>query len=214
MYVLIHDEATGSCPLIAAERLYAAVLSRETPTTENPAIPSCPRDAANLSIRTIHQTAFPLTRLPSEWKPSSLNPQTKQKANRFDFGDTSRYRVKANEHDVIVYRSLNDFEANTKIARVFYDDFQKHLKEVPEVEAILYLLIIGVCAEQLSSKVMGHVRFGLAAGCVAVAMPGRKLPDYSRAPAPGPGLALRIYGAKHRTRGIAPKYKRHPYGGA
>src|SRR5712692_8010446 len=32
-----------------------------------------------------------------------------------------------------------------------------------------------------ASKVMGHVRFGFAAGCEAVAMPRRQQPDYSRA---------------------------------
>jgi len=43
--------------------------------------------------------------------------------------------------DVIVYRSLNDFEVNGRIARVSYEDFQKTLKEVSdEVEPILYRL--------------------------------------------------------------------------
>ena len=42
------------------------------------------------------------------------------------------------------------------------------------------LSIIGFCAEQLAPKVMGHVRCGFAAGCVAVATPRRQLPDYSR----------------------------------
>jgi hypothetical protein len=40
--------------------------------------------------------------------------------------------------DVIVYRSLTDFEANGRIARVSYEDFEKTLKEVSEeVETIL-----------------------------------------------------------------------------
>jgi len=61
---------------------------------------------------------------------------------------------------------------------------------------------------------MGHVRFGFAAGCEAVAMLRRQQPDYSRATPPDPGLALRIYWAKGRTKGIAQKWKRHLYGGA
>jgi hypothetical protein len=54
---------------------------------------------------------------------------------------------------------------------------------------------------------MGHVRFGFAVRCEAVAMPRRQPPDYFRGCAPGPGLALRIYSAKGRTKGIAQKCK-------
>jgi transposase len=55
-----------------------------------------------------------------------------------------------------------------------------------------------------ASKVMGHLRFGFAAGCEAVATPrrtGQIIPGY----APGSGLALRIYWAKGRTKGLAQK---------
>ena len=37
------------------------------------------------------------------------------------------------------------------------------------------------------SNVMGHVRFGFAAGCEAVAMPRRQQPEYSWGYAPGSG---------------------------
>jgi hypothetical protein len=60
-------------------------------------------------------------------------------------------------------------------------------------------------ASSFASKVIGHVRFGFAAGCEAVALPRRQPPDYFRGYAPGPGLALRIYWPKRPHQGHSPK---------
>ena len=59
---------------------------------------------------------------------------------------------------------------------------------------------------------MGNVRFGFAVGVgfAAVAMPRRQQPDYFQAMPLVPGLALRIYWAKGRTKGIAQKCKKAP----
>ena len=54
---------------------------------------------------------------------------------------------------------------------------------------------------------MSHVSFGFAAGCAAVAMPRRQQQDYFPGYALGSGLALRIYWAQGRTKGIAQKCK-------
>jgi len=58
----------------------------------------------------------------------------------------------------------------------------------------------------LPSKVIGHLRFGFASGFEAVALPRRHrpvIPGYARRS----GLALQIYRAKGRTKGIAQKWK-------
>jgi hypothetical protein len=50
----------------------------------------------------------------------------------------SMYALKRLEKDVLIYRSLGDFEANGKLARVSYQSFRNDLKEVSsEVEPML-----------------------------------------------------------------------------
>jgi hypothetical protein len=52
--------------------------------------------------------------------------------------ERSMYALKRLEKDVLVYRSVGDFEANGKLARVSYQDFRNNLKEVTtEVELML-----------------------------------------------------------------------------
>jgi hypothetical protein len=52
---------------------------------------------------------------------------------------------------------------------------------------------------------MGHVRFGFAAGCEAGLCPTDSSKAIFPGYAPGSGLALRMYWAKGRTKGIAQK---------
>jgi len=52
--------------------------------------------------------------------------------------ERSMFALKRLEKDVLVYRSLGDFEANGKLARVSYQAFRNELNEVTtEVEAML-----------------------------------------------------------------------------
>ncbi len=60
---------------------------------------------------------------------------------------------------------------------------------------------------------MGHLGFGFAGGCEAVAMPRRQQPDYSQGYALVPGLALGLIGPKAALR-ASPNMKRLLDGGA
>jgi hypothetical protein len=69
----------------------------------------------------------------------------------------SMFALKRLEKDVLVYRSLGDFEANGKLARVSYQAFRNDLKEVTaEVEPVLSRLPQGRLKTELSNALASY----------------------------------------------------------
>jgi hypothetical protein len=72
-------------------------------------------------------------------QPSTVPDRVESKqANEIALAARSMFALKRLEKDVLIYRSLGDFEANGKLARVSYQAFRNDLNEVSsEVEAML-----------------------------------------------------------------------------
>lgn len=61
-----------------------------------------------------------------------------EQSDEIDLAARSMFALKRLEKDVLIYRSLGEFEANGKLARVSYQAFRNDLNEVSsEVESIL-----------------------------------------------------------------------------
>ena len=72
-------------------------------------------------------------------QPSTAPDRVESKqADEIALAARSMFALKRLEKDVLIYRSLGDFEANGKLARVSYQAFRNDLNEVSsEVEAML-----------------------------------------------------------------------------